>query len=264
MSSETRGGELALRREVFIRASIETVFAYFTDNAKFAAWFGEGSTIEPIVDGAVNVVYPNGNRAEGKVLAIESNRLIRITWGYPGEASPMAAGSTVVEVTLSERDEGTLVVLTHSGFPSEDMRGAHEGGWRYYLSVLAFGSSRDQFSGALGELVKDWCASWNCEDAVARQALLERCCEPDVSYRDAHFCVSGISELNPHMSASRQHMPGNTLSFPKVQNIVHGTALGFWEAHGPDGKLGASGQVFFELSPAGRIQQALAYWDERG
>ncbi len=39
--------EHALERSVLICATRRTVFSYFTDNRRFADWWGEGSSIEP-------------------------------------------------------------------------------------------------------------------------------------------------------------------------------------------------------------------------
>ena len=41
------GLDYSLERTVTIAARRETVFRYFTDSERFAAWWGAGSTIEP-------------------------------------------------------------------------------------------------------------------------------------------------------------------------------------------------------------------------
>ena len=55
-------------RTIDIRASCSTVFLFFTDPARWARWWGEGSTIDPVVGGAVLIVYPGGERVSGVAL----------------------------------------------------------------------------------------------------------------------------------------------------------------------------------------------------
>src|SRR5207249_2579040 len=59
--------DFSLDRTVEIRARPATVFRFFTDPARWARWWGEGSTIDPIVGGAVRIVYPGGERVSGVV-----------------------------------------------------------------------------------------------------------------------------------------------------------------------------------------------------
>jgi len=46
----------SLNRAVVIRARRETVFRFFPDSTRFAAWWGSGSAIEPRPGGAVTSV----------------------------------------------------------------------------------------------------------------------------------------------------------------------------------------------------------------
>src|SRR5438477_11800544 len=49
-----------LERTVLIRARARTVFRYFTDSERFAAWWGAGSAIEARPGGPVRIRYPSG------------------------------------------------------------------------------------------------------------------------------------------------------------------------------------------------------------
>ena len=62
----------ALTRTLTIRAPRSVVFRYFTDSRRFAAWWGEGSTIDGRVGGAVRIQYPNDIIAAGEVTAMEA------------------------------------------------------------------------------------------------------------------------------------------------------------------------------------------------
>ena len=57
-----------LQRSLLIRAERSTVYGYFIDSARFAAWWGQGSSIDGKPGGAVRIVYPDGSVASGSVL----------------------------------------------------------------------------------------------------------------------------------------------------------------------------------------------------
>jgi hypothetical protein len=42
-----------------------------------------------------------------------------------------------VTVTFVERDGSTDITLHHANVPDDEMGRGHEGGWRWYLDVLA-------------------------------------------------------------------------------------------------------------------------------
>ena len=53
MSGSSEALTFVVERTVLIAARRETVFDYFTDSARFAAWWGKGSTIDPRPGGAL-------------------------------------------------------------------------------------------------------------------------------------------------------------------------------------------------------------------
>src|ERR1700733_5357881 len=57
-----------VERMVEIQAPRETVFRYFTDSARWAKWWGAGSTIEPSAGGKVYIRHPNAVEVVGEVL----------------------------------------------------------------------------------------------------------------------------------------------------------------------------------------------------
>ena len=52
-----------LDRTILIHASRDIVFRFFTDNERWSAWWGTGSTIEPRPGGRVVIRYPGGCRS---------------------------------------------------------------------------------------------------------------------------------------------------------------------------------------------------------
>ena len=76
------GLDFVLDRSVTIVARRETVFRYFTDSERFAAWWGPGSTIEPRPGGAVHIRFPNAIEAGGEVVEIAPPRRIVFSYGF--------------------------------------------------------------------------------------------------------------------------------------------------------------------------------------
>jgi uncharacterized protein YndB with AHSA1/START domain len=59
-----------LDRDVLILADRETVFRFFTDPERWAAWWGAGSTIDARPGGRMIIRYPNALEAHGEVLHV--------------------------------------------------------------------------------------------------------------------------------------------------------------------------------------------------
>ena len=125
----------ALDRTILIRAERERSFRFFTDNARWASWWGAGSTIEARRGGRVFISYPGGTEASGEVLEIDAPERIVFTYGYVNGA-PIVPGGSLVTISLEPEPAGTLVRLTHA-FAESSVRDQHVQGWRYQLSLFA-------------------------------------------------------------------------------------------------------------------------------
>jgi len=188
-----------LERTIVIQASRETVFRYFTDSDRWAAWWGAGSTIEARPGGSVVIRYPNGVRVLGEVLEVSEPERIVFTYGYES-GKPIPPGSSRVTILLERGVRGTRLQLLHE-FAQAEVRDQHVAGWRFQLSLFA-NLLANEVNANAEELVDAWFAAWVIADDAARAQALERIAAADVNFRDRYACISGLQELNEHIAAS--------------------------------------------------------------
>ena len=119
----------------WIAASPPTVFAFFTDSERWAAWQGVGGTVAAWAGGQLRVIMPDAAAASGQFIEVVPPRRIVFTWGWEGNEIPIPPGSSTVIIELEPADNGTLLRLTHYGLPA-DAGELHRKGWERYLDRL--------------------------------------------------------------------------------------------------------------------------------
>lgn len=107
-------------------------------------WFGTAkSIVQPHVDGLFySHVEFEGQRFPhyGRFITLDPGAKIEHTW-----VSPATKGlESVLTLTLTGKNGGTEVVLTHAGVPDDDMGRQHADGWNWVLQCIA-----DRFAGTL-------------------------------------------------------------------------------------------------------------------
>ncbi|HUJ58218.1 MAG TPA: SRPBCC domain-containing protein [Kofleriaceae bacterium] len=239
----------SLDRTIVIRARRAAVFRFFTDSARFARWWGEGSSIEPRVGGAVRIRYPDGSTASGEVAELAADARIAFTYGYDAPGKPIAPGGSLVTITLHDVPEGTRLELRHD-VADRGTRDDHVQGWRYQLAVFARVVAEDVFA---PDPIAAWFAAWN--DAAPRERLAGAVA-PEVTFRDAHGCTRGVDELVQHIAASHRFMPGVRLEQRGAPRHAHATALVEWAAV-RDGKTLAAGTDVFRFDADGKIAECV-------
>ena len=250
--------EHVLERSVLIRARRETVFRYFTDSERFAAWWGAGSTIDPRPGGALRIRYPSGVLASGEVVEVVPPDRVVFTYGCEDAAKPIRPGGSRVVVTLEERAEGTLVQLRHE-LPDAATRDEHVQGWRYQLAVFANVVTRE-LGGGLTAAVDAFLAAWSERDATRRRTALAAIATDGITFGDAFSCTAGLDDLVAHLTAAQTHMPGMVLERSGEVRHCQGTAVADWVAKGPDGAPRGRGTNVFDLAPDGRIARVVGLW----
>src|SRR6185369_2449330 len=102
-----------LDRTIVIGAPPSAVFKYSTDSARWAAWWGAGSTIDARPGGRVFIRHPGGNEASGEVLEVTPPSRIVFTYGY-ATGQPFGPGESRITITLSPAGKGTRLQLSHA------------------------------------------------------------------------------------------------------------------------------------------------------
>ena len=122
-----------------IRGSAEEIFdAWLDPKSPGGLWFGvERVILNPVVDGLFYHVVAHEGRSwphYGRFIRLDRGTAIEHTW-----VSEATRGiETIVTITLTPRGDGsTDVTLHHANVPDDEMGRGHEGGWTWFLDVLA-------------------------------------------------------------------------------------------------------------------------------
>ncbi len=243
--------EYAMERTVVIRAPRALVFRYFTDNQRWSAWWGAGSTIAAQPGGKVYIRYPNGVEASGEVVSVSEPASIRFTLGY-ASGKPMPPGGSMVTIELEEVAQGTRLHLLHE-FSDSSARDQHVQGWRFQLAVFSNVVTNELFAD-VADRVDGWFRAWRTTDDAEREKLFAQVATPKIEFQDRNSLVAGLSDLNAHAGAALRFMPGIVLERKGNVRQCQGIALSDWTASGPGGAERMSGTSVFTFAPDGKIQ----------
>ena len=242
-----------LERSVLIEAPRETVFRFFTDTARWAKWWGAGSTIEARVGGKILIRHPDGGETLGEVLEVAPPGQIAFTYGYAsGKLIP--PGGSRVTISLDSHADGTLLRLQHD-FADTVARDHHVQGWRFQLSLFANVVADELFSGA-ASMPDEWFEAWTVVDEVARKEAFARISAPDIRFRDRFSLLDGLDELTAHAGAAQRFMPNIRIRRSGEARHCQGVVLVDWVAVDGQGQERMSGTNVFTLGPDGRIHSA--------
>ena len=120
--SEKPGGR-EVRREIYVEASPETVFALLTDATEIKKWQAEIVDADPVPGGVFRLAEPGGKQIEGRYVEVTRYSKVVFTWG--GIAG-LAPGQSIVEFLLEPRGIGTLVRLRHYNLPASSFDAADQ------------------------------------------------------------------------------------------------------------------------------------------
>lgn len=123
-----------IEHEIWIDASPEVVFEYFTDIEMWKRWQAVEGTVDARPGGTLRLRIAGSAIAVGEFVEIDRPRRLVLTWGWEGSGL-LPPGSSSVEVGLTEEGTGTRLTLSHRGLPGEEADNMDEG-WRHYLARL--------------------------------------------------------------------------------------------------------------------------------
>ena len=248
-----------LDRTLVIRARRDTVFQFFCDSARWASWWGAGSTIDPRPGGHVLIRNPNGVEASGEVLEVRAPERLVFTYGYV-DGKPIPPGSSRVTIRLDSHPQGTLLQLTHEfGESDVEARDQHVQGWRFQLSLFA-NLIANTVNADATSLVDQWFAVWNEGDAGVRERSLAAITAPGVRFEDKYTCLEGTDDINSHLTAARRFMPGLRLERQGTIRHCQWHVLADWVAVNAEGDERGRGTNLFVLDADGRLTAVTGFW----
>lgn len=251
--------QFQLDRILTIGAHPETVFSFFTDSARWAAWWGAGSTIDPRPGGRVFVLHPGGVEASGEVLELDPPERIVFSYGF-ASGNPIPPGSSRVTIRLAPHAEGTQLHLTHE-FDDEGTRDQHVQGWRFQLSLFANAVANVVNEDAAAR-VDRWFSAWNQSDAAERKSELTQIAAADIRFCDKFSRTDGIDELDAHLDAARRFMPGVALNRNGRVRHCQGNVLADWVALKGDKQV-SSGTNLFQFTADGEVRFVTGFWADQ-
>jgi uncharacterized protein YndB with AHSA1/START domain len=240
-----------LERSIVIQAAPETVFRFFTDSARWAKWWGEGSNIDAQPGGKVLIRHPGGVETLGEVIEVQPPSRIVFTYGY-ATGKPIPPGSSLVTISLEPSEAGARLHLLHE-FADATARDEHVQGWRFQLSLFANIVADEVFADAAG-IVDEWYAAWAATDDQDRDQRFAKIAAQDVQFRDRYSLLTGQVDLSAHAGAAQRFMPGIGLRRKGDARHCQGTVIAEWVAAQADGQERMSGTSVFVLRPDRRIK----------
>jgi uncharacterized protein YndB with AHSA1/START domain len=247
-----------LDRTVVIEAPRDIVFRFFTDEKRWATWWGAGSTIDPTPGGRLLIRYPDGTEAVGEVLDIDAPGRLVFTYGY-ASGKMIAPGGSRVTIRLEADPRGTRLHFMHE-FAEAPVRDMHVQGWRYHLSLFSNVVSNELHANA-ATAVDEWLAAWAEEDAAKRRERLGAIVTPGVRFRDRYSLMDGVDELNDQLGAVQRFMPGMRMERRGDVRQCQGTVLAEWVALTKDNQERGRGTNVYAFGPNGKIESVVGFWN---
>ena len=150
----------SVEREILIEASPEVVWGVITEPEQIICWFSDEAEVEGRIGADGTLTWRAGGRGGKKgsdailpirVVEAEPFRRFSFRWNHPNGAGPDENNSALVEFSLIEEADGTLLRVLESGIDAvtDDEEGKarylqdHEHGWeRHFGEMLDYVASR--------------------------------------------------------------------------------------------------------------------------
>ena len=246
-----------LDRIVVIEAPRELVFRFFTDENRWASWWGAGSTIDAKPGGKLLIRYPDGTEVSGEVREVAVPQRIVFTYGYvSGQMIP--PGGSLVTIRLEPDARGTRLELRHE-FADAGVRDQHVQGWRYQLSLFGNIVTNELHRNAAAA-VDEWFAAWLESDGDKRRQRLSAIATQAVRFRDRFSLIDGVNELSDQIGAAQRFMPGLRMERRGQIHQCQGLVLAEWVALTSDNKKRGHGTNVFAFGSDTKIEAVTGFW----
>lgn len=133
---------MIIHKELLLPISSKQLWNLLTDSSHLAQWWSKNIILEPKVDGKFHEPWVEDGSARlayGKVIEAKLNQRIKLSWK---EDTWRPDQETVLELNLSETQNGLILTLIHSGwdcFPEAEKQKLllhFNEGWDYLLNNL--------------------------------------------------------------------------------------------------------------------------------
>ena len=247
-----------------IDASPDTVFDYLTTPNLLTQWHGSSAELEPRPGGIYRVVLTDQHTVLGHFQEVDPGSRLVIGWGYESGEPTIPPDSTLLTLLLTPGTTGTNLELRHEGLPSQESTERHADGWRFFLDRLGVFARQHEQSLQVTQIIEDYVAAWNEDDADRRRTLLKRCWAEDGEYIDTYGPAAGIHTLDDRIGSVRQMLPGARLVRTTCINQMREFLRFGWSIAGPDALPLATGLNVAHLQADGRLVQVVSFGGELG
>jgi uncharacterized protein YndB with AHSA1/START domain len=128
---------LVITKALEFSSDIERVWRALTDPREIAKWFSDRAEFDPTPGSLGWLEWDNHGRYPLRVELVEPPHRICWSWSHNPGSEYDQEGSTLVEWTLTEREQGgTLLELRESGFSTEAKYQENQRGWTAELGEL--------------------------------------------------------------------------------------------------------------------------------
>jgi uncharacterized protein YndB with AHSA1/START domain len=129
--------ERLIRLSMSLPVEPERVFDAWTNAPQLVEWFPHWAEITVTEGGSYRMGWDGIDAVwEGTYLEVERPEVLVFTWNPPAEYFPGGAYPTTVRLTFEQVDDGTEMVLEHSGFRGTAEMETTLETWRAYLYNL--------------------------------------------------------------------------------------------------------------------------------
>lgn len=117
-----------LHKEIWIKATVDQVFACFTEEKAMLSWHGKEVEVNPVPGGIYKVVFEDGTTILGEYKEVRPFDKVVYSANYNGVDS-------LITINFIPKDGGTLIQLQQEFDPQQDTS-SFDHGWDYFLGML--------------------------------------------------------------------------------------------------------------------------------